>query len=96
MLDWDSAGMRHAVHVQGDPHDPDSADRGWSVEMAIPWADFHTAPHLPPRPGDVWRMNLYRIDRYEGRPELYAWSPTLCETYHVPGRFGELVFEREE
>ena len=44
-------------------------------------------------PGDAWRVNLYRIDQYEGQQELYAWSPTLCETFHVPGRFGELVFE---
>ena len=42
--------------------------------------------------GDVWRVNLYRIDQYEWQQELYAWSPTRCETFHVPGEFGELVF----
>ena len=93
MYDWDSVGMRTAVHVDGDPRDPHSFDRGWQVEMAIPWSDFDTAPHLPPQPGDVWRVNFYRIDQFEGQPELYAWSPTLCETFHVPGRFGQLVFE---
>jgi hypothetical protein len=94
MFDWDSFGMRSAVHVDGDPHDPHSEDRGWQVEMAIPWGDFSTAPHRPPEPGDVWRVNLYRIDQYRGQEELYAWSPTLCETFHVPGKFGELVFEK--
>jgi hypothetical protein len=93
LFDWDSVGMRHAVRVDGDARDPDSVDRGWSVEMALPWADFATAPHQPPRVGDVWRLNLYRIDRYQGQQELYAWSPTLCETFHVPQRFGELVFD---
>jgi hypothetical protein len=94
LFDWDSYGMRTAVQVDGDPHDPASVDVGWQVEMAIPWADFSTAPNRPPQPGDVWRANLYRIDQYEGQQELYAWSPTLCETFHVPGRFGELVFEK--
>jgi hypothetical protein len=95
LFDWDSAGMRHAVHVDGDPNDPDSVDRGWSVEMALPWADFATAPHQPPQPGDMWRFNLYRIDQFQGRVELYAWSPTLCDTFHQPQRFGELIFCRE-
>ena len=94
MFDWDSVGMRHAVQVDGDPHDPASVDRGWRVEMAIPWADFATAPHQPPQPGDVWRVNLYRIDQFGGQEELYAWSPTRCETFHVPGMFGKLVFEK--
>jgi len=92
LFDWDSVGMRHAVSVDGDPRDPHSADRGWQVEMAIPWADFATVPHQPPQVGDVWRINLYRIDWFEGQQELYAWSPTLCEIFHVPGRFGQLVF----
>jgi len=94
LFDWDSSGVRHAVHVEGDPHCPDSADRAWHAEIALPWEDFASAPHLPPHPGDVWRVNLYRIDRYQGRQELYAWSPTLCETFHVPQRFGKLRFER--
>ena len=79
LFDWDSVGMRHAVSVDGDPRDPHSADRGWQVEMAIPWADFATAPHQPPQVGDVWRINLYRIDRFEGQQELYAYS--ICEFF---------------
>jgi hypothetical protein len=89
---WDSAGIRHAVSVDGNPHQRDSQDRSWSTEMAIPWEDFLTAPHLPPHPGDLWRVNLYRIDQFQGQQELYAWSPTRCETFHVPQRFGEVVF----
>jgi hypothetical protein len=62
------------------------------VEIAIPWEDFVTAPHLPPLSGDRWRINLYRIDRYQGQEELSAWSPTGQPTFHVPGQFGELIF----
>jgi hypothetical protein len=92
LFDWDSEGIRHEVLVDGDPRQPDSVDRAWSAEIAIPWEDFLTAPHLPPKDGDVWRMNLYRIDRYLGQQELYAWSPTRCETFHVPRCFGEIAF----
>ena len=92
LFDWDSDGIQHAVYVDGNPRDPGTQDRSWSVEMAIPWEDFLTAPRLPPAIGDTWRMNLYRIDRFQGQGELYAWSPTRCQTFHVPQQFGELVF----
>ena len=64
----------------------------WTVDMRIPFAAF---PEVnPPKPGDAWRANFFRIDRAEP-PEFTAWSPTL-ETppnFHVPERFGHLLFE---
>ena len=80
-----------AVRSRGS-HPPD----GVSVEMAIPFADMLTAPHIPPRAGDVWRANFYRIDRAEDGDEYSAWSPTLRRNYHTPERFGALVFSGEE
>lgn len=66
----------------------------WSVEMAIPFSEFVTAPNNPPKPGDRWLANLYRIDRSEdGKDEYTAWSPTGKVQYHIPEAFGELVFE---
>ena len=90
---WDSRATRHAVQVQGDPHDLHSLDQGWTVEIAFPWENFITAPNLPPRPGDRWRFNLFRIDQYQGQEELSAWSPTLGPSFHVPAAFGALLFE---
>jgi len=34
---WDIAGLRTAVHVDGTIDDPTDTDRGWTVEVAIPW-----------------------------------------------------------
>lgn len=93
LFDWDSCGMRHAVHVDGDVNTRNGTDHSWTVELAIPWGDFVTAPHLPPQQGDAWRVNLYRIDQFEGQEELSAWSPTHQPTYHVPSRFGTLIFD---
>jgi eukaryotic-like serine/threonine-protein kinase len=62
-LEWNAVGLLTAVHISGTPNDPRDRDRGWSVEMAIPWsalaASCGTTP--PPRPGDVWRANFSRV-----------------------------------
>jgi hypothetical protein len=89
---WDSPGLLTAVYVDGDPTRRGTADRLWAVELAIPMSDFMTAPHLPPRPGDVWHANVYRIDRAESGDEYTAWSPPGRINYHTPERFGRLVF----
>ena len=86
---WNSAGLRWAVHVDGTA-DGQPGDVGWSCEMALPLEDVVTAPHIPPRSGDRWRANLYRVERRPSRASL-AWSPTVRD-FHRPDRFGDLVF----
>jgi len=93
---WDSEGLRTAVVVDGDPTRRGTADRSWTVEMALPMSDFMTAAHLPPLPGDVWHLNLYRIDRAKEGDEYSAWSPPGRINYHTPERFGRLVFSERE
>lgn len=67
---------------------------GWDVEIAIPFASIAGGANLPPKPGDVWRGNLYRIERpTKDSWELQALSPTLAPDYHRPGRFAVLKFE---
>lgn len=87
---WNSERLRWGVHVDGTV-DGMAGDREWTCEMALPMEDIVTAPHRPPLPGDRWRMNLYRA---ESRPKLagLAWSPTLQDDFHIPKRFGEIVF----
>jgi hypothetical protein len=88
---WNARGMRSAVRVDGTLTQRGDRDRGWTVEIAIPFADLGLS--RPVRPGDAWRANFYRIDR--GKPEEFsAWSPTLLNPpdFHVPARFGRLVF----
>lgn len=61
---WDIAGLRAAVSVQGTVNDPSDRDRGWSVELALPWSAL--AEHAPagraPRDGERWRVNFSRVD----------------------------------
>lgn len=83
---WDCDGLRTAVRI-------DEATQNWSVEMAIPFSELKSAPNTPPKQGDHWRMNLYRIERAPV-VEYACWSPTLAEpaNFHVPARFGILEF----
>ena len=66
--DWDILGLETAVHAVGTVNDSTDVDRGWTVEIAIPWTAF--APTIAgggkPRVGDRWRLNLSRIERGAG------------------------------
>jgi hypothetical protein len=86
-------GLRTAVSVEGDVDRPGGA-KSWTAEYAIPLASLIGAPHFPPRPGDEWRLNLYRIDAPdETARRYYAWNPTGRIDFHRPWRFGILKFE---
>jgi len=87
---WNSEKLKWAVEVDGTV-DGARGDREWRCEIAFPLEDAATAPHLPPRSGDRWRMNLYRVEQ-RPTPALIAWSPTFKDDFHLPSMFGELVF----
>jgi hypothetical protein len=80
---WNSKRLRWAAQT---------AAKEWTVEIALPFEDCVSAKRLPPQPGDRWRVNLYRIEHKPRRLGL-AWSPTLKNDFHVPSRFGEIVFQ---
>jgi WD40 repeat protein len=110
--DWSPPGMRAAAAIDGTPNDPSDIDGGWTVEIAIPHAglaDQATVP-IPPRPGDVWRINFSRVEwltdvvdgRYVKRPDTkednWVWSPQHVVNMHVPREWGfvEFVQHRNE
>lgn len=87
---WNSEKLRWAVGVAGTVDGKDG-DSGWTCEIALPLEDAVTAPRLPPRSGDRWRLNLYRVES-RPVPALLAWSPTRKDDFHLPGMFGWIVF----
>jgi Carbohydrate-binding family 9 len=87
---WNSQRLKWGIKVDGTVDGKDG-DREWTCEIALPIADVVTAPNLPPRVGDRWRLNLYRVEQ-RPTPAGLAWSPTFQEDFHVPGKFGEIVF----
>ncbi|MEA2064137.1 MAG: carbohydrate-binding family 9-like protein [Gemmatimonadota bacterium] len=99
ILAWESKKVRWGVQVAGTLGDLSDTDTGWTVEYAIPLAEIVTGPHTPPRPGDKWRLNLYRIDRPRGKQDTPSegslWSPVSGSTFHDPDCFGEIEFSSD-
>jgi len=98
---WDLAGLESRVHLR---RDAGGTTTGWTAAAFLPWAGFRSLPsakgsRLPPRAGDRWRFNVFRIERPHGKqdPErdaVYAaWSPPGEPSFHVPAAFRDLVFE---
>jgi hypothetical protein len=61
---WDIQGLKTAVYVDGTLNDPRDKDKGWSVEMAIPWNVLKEAAPFKkkPDPRDLWRINFSRVE----------------------------------
>jgi Carbohydrate-binding family 9 len=87
---WNSKKLKWGVQVFGTV-DGKSGDKEWSCEIAFPIEDVVIAKSLPPQVGDRWRLNLYRVEQVP-KPALLAWSPTFKDDFHLPGKFGEIVF----
>lgn len=99
-LDFD--GLRSAVQVDGTLNDNRDRDRGWTVELALPWSGFAAlaAPDgraLPPRDGDIWRMDFSRFNSYKAAPPAndsggWTWSPHGVWDSHIPELFAQVQF----
>lgn len=80
---WNAEGLLTKITAAGD------GSLSWTCELSIPFSNFNQ----PPTTGTEWRWNLYRIDDdKQGERHYWAWSPTGAINYHVPQRFGTLVF----
>ncbi|MBI3205358.1 MAG: carbohydrate-binding family 9-like protein [Myxococcales bacterium] len=64
----------------------------YQLELAIPFQALAVAnAPAKPRPGDVWRMNLFSFR--DGQGDALAWSPVLGQgNFHRARRFGRLRF----
>jgi hypothetical protein len=84
--EW-SANLESAIGLHGTLDDDSDTDRGYTVEVKIPWASFTKAHRSPPAVGDAWRMNLYAMKNNGG----VAWSPILgMGNFHRASRFGRV------
>ena len=106
---WDIAGLKTAVQIQGTLNDAADTDKGWTVEIALPWAALKECANSPAPPlhGDRWRMNFSRvewqIDIVEGayrkaagtREDNWVWSPQGVVDMHRPEHWGYVQFSTE-
>lgn len=102
---WDFPGLQSGVAIDGTINQYDDRDRGWTVELAFPWAgmDVLTAADgrsLPPRNGDVWRMDFSRFNQYKEAAPVndsggWAWTAHGVWDSHVPECFAYIHFAEE-
>lgn len=90
----DPTGMTARVAVDGTVNNSADADRRWTAAITIPFAYLDRPA---PKPGEVWRGNLYRIDLNDptGDPDEYScWSPTHSPVpnFHISRYFGKIEF----
>jgi len=63
LISWDTPGLQTAVNIQGSLNNPDDIDKGWTVEMAIPFAAI-TIGNNPdvPKDGRIMRIGFSRVE----------------------------------
>jgi hypothetical protein len=81
--EWSSQAERAVSVARG---------RFYAVEASLPWAALAPArTAVPPRPGDVWRLNVYTFR--DGQRRALAWSPLEGQgNFHRASRFGRVRF----
>jgi hypothetical protein len=98
---WNSK-LQAKVAVDGTLNKREDKDKGWTVELAIPLADVKgldkgATPRIPPVVGDKWRINMFRMDVPQGKPQQASgWSPPMVGDFHALDKFGDLVFGDEK
>jgi hypothetical protein len=104
--EYEIDGLKTAVHVQGTVNDPRDIDKGWTIELAFPWATLGRLSKrpAPPRDGDYWRVNFSRVqwtfDIVDGmyrrvkdqREDNWVWSPQGVVDMHRPESWGYVQF----
>jgi hypothetical protein len=101
-FDWDFPGLRAAVHVDGTLNDGADRDRGWTVEMALPWEGMRwlarDGRRLPPRDGDEWRIAFMRFNTQRGTAsDSGGWALNRHGVWdsHIPELFPRVLFRDE-
>ncbi|MEW6237874.1 MAG: carbohydrate-binding family 9-like protein [Candidatus Omnitrophota bacterium] len=104
--DWNIAGLKTGVHIDGTINDPSDEDKGWSLEIAFPWKALAQYAHCPapPQNGDYWRIDFSRVEwqiriedgKYRKVPRTkednWIWSPPGVIDMHRPERWGYVQF----
>ena len=102
-FNWRFPGIRTAVHVNGTLNDDSDTDRGWSVEIALPWSGIRALfPEgkrpIPPKNGHEWAMDFSRFNTAKAPAPAkdsggWALNPHGVWDSHVPECFARVRFE---
>lgn len=101
-FNWSFPGLQTAVVINGTVNQNNDRDRGWTVELAFPWKGLEWLAKadrraLPPKDGDVWRMDFSRFNTYKEPPPAkdsggWVWSKHGVWDSHIPECFPFIQF----
>lgn len=101
-LGYDFPGLKSAVAIDGTLNDSSDTDRGWTVELALPWKSMNwlakgDGRSLPPKPNDAWRIDLFRFNKTkapEPAKDSGGWALGKHGVWdsHVPEIFPVVTF----
>jgi len=100
-FNWSFPGLQKAVQIDGTVNDDRDRDRGWTVELAFPWAGMKwlatDGRSLPPKEGDVWRLDFSRFNTYKEAPPAkdsggWFWTRHGVWDSHIPECFVLVTF----
>ena len=105
-FNWSFPGKQTAVQMDGTINDDKDHDRGWTVELAFPWKGLEWLAKaekrsLPPREGDVWRMDFSRFNSSKEPPPAkdsggWVWTRHGVWDSHIPECFAYIRFTTNE
>ncbi len=98
---FDMQGLETAVKIEGTLNDNTVVDKGWSLEVAIPWESLRLLANgrtIPPLPGATWRMFLGRFQKLvlsgkevQPHPAMALNSHGIYDT-HLPSKWSIIEF----
>ncbi len=99
---YDLEGLQTAVRIDGTLNDNSDIDKGWSLEIAIPWSSLTLLANgrsLPPTNGDVWNMFLGRFQKLmvggkevQPHPAMALNSHGIYDT-HLTDKWSKIEFK---
>jgi hypothetical protein len=89
-LPWQYEGDRMTRHKTSIVRNADGIVEGWIAEFFIPWKLLTPLITGPPKNGDIWKANMYRLD-YDKGMTRFTWQRT-DRNFHEPHNFGTFIF----
>ncbi len=99
---FDMPGLQTAVKVEGTLNNNTDLDKGWNLEIAIPWTSLQLLANgrsIPPVDGDVWNMFLGRFQQlFLGGKEVKPHPAMVLNPHgvydtHRPEKWSSIGFE---
>lgn len=104
---WDLEGMLVAVRMEGSINYPHDTDRGWTIEMALPWESLQKTSRtgdILNRDGSMLRLNFSRVQhtwpkvwpivnwKDHGNASYdWTWSQNLVYNMHSCESWGRVI-----